>query len=500
VAEITTISGTSTDRDGSVSLVQVKIDDGNWVEAQDTSSDDSWSTWSYDWDTEDGYANGDHMIYARAYDNDNYTDPPANVSVTVDNLPTSITATINLDPETVEEEGTVSVFGTVIYNTGDPVEGALINVTIFNEVGGWETTTSSGGSYAVDITAPDTSGDFRVYVDAEKDSFTDTQYQFLTVTPVPEKPDLTLTSNDIDFNPSAPFSGETVQITITVYNIGDSNANNVLVNVYDGNPQSGGTSIGSKTASVTANSQTDVIVDWTTTGITGTFTVNVILDPNDDIEEDDESNNQAQKPITIAGKPDFTLEATDIKFSNENPNVGDSISILITIYNDGSESGTVTYEVYEGDPDVGGILIESKEETISKNDDKNVIVQWTPEEGGDYDIYVVLDPDDDVDEIDEDNNIAYATITVEKEPEDGGFPMWILYIGIALVVVVVIIMLIFYMRSKGPRQPRPRKQELPLAQVVENEPKQQAKTVAAKEEDEKEVEASMGGHGGIRLG
>ena len=117
---------------------------------------------------------------------------------------------------------------------------------------------------------------------------------------------------------------------------------------------------------------------------------------------------------------------------------------------------------------------------------------------------MVLDPDDDVDEIDEDNNEAYATITVEKEPEDGGFPMWMLYILIALVVVVVIIMLIFYQRSKGPKKPRgpkgykPRKQELPLAQVVESEPKQQAKTVAAKEEEE--VEASMGGHGGIRIG
>jgi PKD repeat protein len=500
VAEITTISGTSSDRDGSVSQVQVKIDEGNWVGAQDTSSDNSWSTWSYDWDTEDGYVNGDHMIYARAYDNENYTDPPANVSVTVDNLPTSITATINLDPESVEEEGTVSVFGTVIYNTGDPVEDALINITILNEVGSWETTTSSGGSYTVDITAPDASDNYRVYVDAEKDSFTDTQYEFLTVTPVPEKPDLTLTNNDIDFNPSAPFSGETVQITITVSNNGDSNANNVLVNVYDGNPQTGGTSIGSKIASVNANSQTDVIVDWTTTGITGTFSVNVILDPNDDIEEDDESNNQAQKPITIAGKPDFTLEATDIIFSNENPNVGDSISIRITIYNDGSESGTVTYGVYEGDPDLGGLLIESMEETISKNDDKNVIVQWTPEEGGDYDIYVVLDPDDDVDEIDEDNNKRYATISVEEEPTDGGLPSWLPIAMIVIVVVVVIILLFMYMKSKGPRQPRPQKQELPLAQVVESEPKQQAKTVAAKEVDENEVEASMGGHGGIRIG
>lgn len=500
VAEITTISGTSTDRDGSVSLVQVKIDDGNWIEAQDTSSDDSWSTWSYDWDTEDGYVNGDHMIYARAYDDEDYTDPPANVTVTVDNLPTSITATINLDPETVEEEGNVSVFGTVTYNTGDPVEDALINVTIFNEVGGWETTTSSGGSYTVDITAPDTSGNYRVYVDAEKDSFTDTQYQFLTVTPLPEKPDLTLTTNDIDFNPSAPFSGDTVQITITVYNIGDSNANNVLVNVYDGNPQTGGTSIGSKTTSVPANGQTDVIVDWATTGITGTFTVNVILDPNDDIEEGDESNNQAQKPITITGKPDFTLEAADITFSKESPSVGDPISILIRIFNDGAESGTVNYKVYAGDPDLGGILIDSKEETISKDDDKTVIVQWTPEEGGDYDIYVVLDPDDDVDEIDEDNNEAYATITVEKESEDGGFPTWMLYIMIALVFVVVIIMLIFYLRSKGPRKPRPQRQELPLAQVVQSEPKKQAKKVAAKDEEEKEVEGLMGGSGGIRIG
>ncbi|UCF07378.1 MAG: PKD domain-containing protein [Thermoplasmata archaeon] len=501
VKEVVTISGTASDTDGFVNKVEVKIDDGDWDLAEDTSGDSSWSTWEYDWDTGDGVFNGNHTIFARAYDNDEgYSEPPEEVPVNVNNDPTSITVSVNLDPESVEEGGNVTVFGDAIYNTGDPVDFASINVTILTESGGWDTTGEEDGSYSLYITAPDEAKTYTVKVRAEKDEISGSAQKSLTVMAPPDRPDLTLTTNDIDFNPSSPFSGETVQITITVRNEGKVQANNILVNVYDDDPATGN-KIGSTTASVSANSNNDVTVDWTTTGVTGTLTVYVVLDPNDAVDEEDEANNEASKPITIKGRPDFAIEDQDISFSKTTLKVGDTISIRVNIHNDGSERDSVNYEVWDGDPSAGGSLIEEGIETIAENNEKTVVVQWTPEEGGEHEIFVVLDPGEDVDEIDEDNNEAQASITVEGDDGDGGgIPSW-LYMAMFVVAIAVVVILIFlYYRGREPKQ----HQKMPVAQVVQKQPTQKAKTVPAKEEKTKKEEEApkdlMESHGGIRFG
>ncbi|MCJ2556777.1 MAG: Ig-like domain-containing protein [Candidatus Thermoplasmatota archaeon] len=66
-----------------VDLVQVKIDDGEWQNATDTSGDGSWSTWAYLWDTTK-YDNGNHTVHARAYDGELHSDV-VSVDVVVDN-------------------------------------------------------------------------------------------------------------------------------------------------------------------------------------------------------------------------------------------------------------------------------------------------------------------------------------------------------------------------------------------------------------------------------
>ncbi len=69
--------------DHRVKLVQVRIDDGEWHNAVDTSGHETWSTWAWEWDTAD-YPNGNHTVSARAWDGHQYSDI-AHVTVDVEN-------------------------------------------------------------------------------------------------------------------------------------------------------------------------------------------------------------------------------------------------------------------------------------------------------------------------------------------------------------------------------------------------------------------------------
>lgn len=81
-----TINGTASDPDtaGTVTSVEVRIDNGTWMMANDTSGlVADWSTWSLTWNSTE-VADGNHTITARATDNTGETSTDT-INVTVDN-------------------------------------------------------------------------------------------------------------------------------------------------------------------------------------------------------------------------------------------------------------------------------------------------------------------------------------------------------------------------------------------------------------------------------
>lgn len=486
VSDLVSIEGTSDDFDGSVSRVEVKIDNGDW---QSASGKDPWS---FSWDTST-YYNGQHTIYARAYDTEEYTEPPASIVVNVSNARTGIELTEFLDPTTVDAGGTVTVWGNVIYNTGEPVVNADINISILNENIYWDTSTDENGDYFYEINAPTESGPYWIKVAATKSTFSDDTQEKITVQTPTDQPDLAISGSDIILDDDEPYSGQTVKITVTVRNTGTAEANSVTVNAYYGDPATTGQAIspdGTKTITVVGAEQSQfVTMTWDTSGITGNYDVFIVLDPSNSITESDEDNNKASTLITISGRPDFTLDSDDIKFSNENPTVDDTISIFVVIHNIGSKTETVKYEVYDGNPNEGGFSIDSGEESIRDDDEKRIIITWTPDEAGDHVIFVVLTTRSSVEESDDTNNEAYNTITVEKKPGDDGTSSFLPIFIIILVIVVLLILFILYRRGQGEK---PAIQELPTASVVSKE----AKVV---DTEKKEEEPLMDGQGGLRI-
>lgn len=110
--------------------------------------------------------------------------------------------------------------------------------------------------------------------------------------------ELSITSADISFSPQPASSIETVTATIYVNNTGRASANNVTVDLYAGNAQSGGLYIGSTVLTVSTGSFTQTTYTWTPSQI-GTYPIYVYVNSNHNVEEYDYTNNVAYKSLTV---------------------------------------------------------------------------------------------------------------------------------------------------------------------------------------------------------
>jgi hypothetical protein len=112
------------------------------------------------------------------------------------------------------------------------------------------------------------------------------------------KPDLQVSTNDMRFDPSSPVANETlVLINVTIHNIGNIDAVGFFVRFYDGDPTF---PIGTDQfiPEILAGGNIIVSVWWTALPI-GVHNIYVVIDPDDAIEESNETNNIASKPLEV---------------------------------------------------------------------------------------------------------------------------------------------------------------------------------------------------------
>jgi PKD repeat protein len=113
---------------------------------------------------------------------------------------------------------------------------------------------------------------------------------------------------------------------------------------------------------------------------------------------------------------DLQISPEDILFSPAAPLVGDQITCIANIYNIGTEdmSEPIGVEFYEGDPETGGMYIGAAVVKLNAGSSDTVSTEWTPTTPGDITIFVVVDPNNMIMEVDEANNIAWRTIYVAE--------------------------------------------------------------------------------------
>jgi hypothetical protein len=109
-------------------------------------------------------------------------------------------------------------------------------------------------------------------------------------------------------DPPNPAPGSNATVKVTIENRGDLAVQAVQVAFYDGNPQSGGTPIGTTqtlAGSVIGGAKQDVTVSWTVPMGTNTHELFVVVDPLLAIDDRDRSNNVVSKRTVL---PDLAIE------------------------------------------------------------------------------------------------------------------------------------------------------------------------------------------------
>jgi hypothetical protein len=138
--------------------------------------------------------------------------------------------------------------------------------------------------------------------------------------------------------------------------------------------------------------------------------------PNGSWNDDPYSTALALRALAMV-KPNLSLSSSDITFSNPAPTVGETITITANIKNTGpahvdpsTGSGQVLVQFYDGDPSAGGILIgETTMLSVPSYSNSQTSITWTIPSASSKIIFIVADPHNTIDELNEINNRIFFT-------------------------------------------------------------------------------------------
>ncbi len=272
----------------------------------------------------------------------------------------------------------------------------------------------------------------------ETDNETTKNFQ---IAPAPS-PNLVILESNIGLSRAEPVSGEEIFIKATVLNQGTAGASEVAVLFID---VTDGTSIpiGPQQIieTVPAGGSGLVQVRYDTSGKVGERQIQVLVDPNNIIQETPESDpngandNQAQKTLTIhaTALSNLVARSDNIGFDQPSPNWGDEVTISAVIGNDGQAEANQVMVLFVDATDSSGstetapvpIGLPQIIKTIAAGSSQRVQVGYRlPEQSGvsghspslEREILVVIDPYNVIPETTESDNEAQATLSVTPPP------------------------------------------------------------------------------------
>lgn len=123
-------------------------------------------------------------------------------------------------------------------------------------------------------------------------------------------------------------------------------------------------------------------------------------------------------------QPDLGAVNRSLRYSPPSPRVGDPVRISITLANTGAPiEAIVPVDFYDGNPARGGNKIDSQEVLFNKNlDETTTEINWIPSEDGDLTLYVVVDPNKDIADLNRSNNTTSQQLTIRPKSADALAP------------------------------------------------------------------------------
>ena len=412
VAGMVEFSGNSTGAEG----VQISIDSTSWLNATGV------PRWRYLWNSS-AAPNGIHSVQARAFNGSQYAAGAA-VQFTVNNTPpSSLALTLDISPQQVYAGEDLTASGAASFDNGVRASGGTVRITVANA--STNVTTDSRGYYSAQLAAPYAPGRTVVHASMTWGNLTGTASGSIDVI-FRAQPDLSVSPENMTFDPQEPSGGTRVTITAIVSNPGGTDASGTARFSTDNHdPQD-------VKVSVRAGGSWPASVNWSLPS--GRHTITVSL--HDVLPYDgNASNDNASRELRVYAKPDLGVSA--IVFSNSRPTEKMTITIQARITNSGDKGALGRVTFYDG-PASSGTVIGSENLTVEANATKSALVNWNAVRGL-HNITVVVDrvlPDDP----DPSNNELWRELEVSKkapppETTDGFGSAGLLAAAVVVVVV-----------------------------------------------------------------
>jgi len=230
-----------------------------------------------------------------------------------------------------------------------------------------------------------------------------------------------LLSKEITFDPPSPTAGQHVTVTAKVRNYSLVGVDNVVVRLYNGDPDAGGTQFAQRTiAQLNPQSAASVVASFNTSGHANqSLNIYARIDPNTPVPEMHTDNNKAYailpvKAVAAPTRPStLSIAPEDITFDPATPIQGQTVHISATVRAQGNTYTRVTVMFYDGDPRRGGKFIGGDlVYLIAAGTTATVDIPWnTAGVWGTHDIWVVLGYQADEEDISTDNR-AHKTISL----------------------------------------------------------------------------------------
>jgi PKD repeat protein len=219
---------------------------------------------------------------------------------------------------------------------------------------------------------------------------------------------------DITFSNATPTIGDVITISSGIHNVGELEANNVVVKFFDNDTEIGSVHV----ASIPGNSYQTASVSWNAFP-EGLHKITVIIDPDNTVAESNEFNNKATGYINVYSPyeppSDLCIYSEDIVFSNTNPDRGENVIIYATVHNNGpapAQNFNVTFYINNRPLDYKTI------DSISAEASQTVSIHWRVDVGnGSYVIRVEIDPEYAIRDPVRTNNTATRAIIVGMPPK-----------------------------------------------------------------------------------
>ena len=237
----------------------------------------------------------------------------------------------------------------------------------------------------------------------------------------PKIPNLVMRGSNIAFAPLDPIEGDSVAITVTVENKGNTAANDVVVQVVDVTDGGSEPVDDAQTIeTIDAEESAEIVVTYETAGKAGSRKIEVTVDPENAIVETNEEDNSASKTIKVRSEdeeppdqPNLVMKASQIVFDPTAPEPGDLVTVTITVTNAGKAAAEDVLVRIEDATDEEPVLIAEKQITGTLDAESSAVITVpydTTDKEGDRKIQVTVDPENAIPEEKETDNQASKTL------------------------------------------------------------------------------------------